>query len=469
VVSIVKISSPETLPRQAKWFLAFWLFTGFLTQMSILPFIENNVGPFEICGLLALVFVHVFKLRTLSVNHPLLKTLLLLAVFGAISQIWLSNSQRLMGTVQTAMLFFLLVFVTLIYNTVLQHRLSPEFLLKTVTYTVLVVGPWIILQGAGSGGDIQAAGPFRNRAHMASYMLTAFWMVLMYTQWPGLKRRVRFVCYTGLALTLYPIAVSGRRSVYLSLIVGLVSLAFVMASASRGKRLRLFLTGALVVGFLGGLYTVADELTPQTAFFKERIGQIGDRLRLAAGTEEEMALEKTFYVFQREGVRLAFYERPLLGIGWGGFARSRFSPTGHEVHSTPLRFLAELGLVGLALYLFFIGILLAGSLRLFRSMRRTPYGASYLTLMIAIWSMSVSYIYNRHITERTFWILLTVFLSAEAFARVWHHLRKGVVSGSGPGGLHWPADTFRSRPPLSLPSQIAARQRTTAPTLPPAQ
>ena len=129
---------------------------------------------------------------------------------------------------------------------------------------------------------------------MGSYMLTAFWMVLIYALWPKLKPRLRLVCFAGLTLTLYAVAVSGRRSVYLSLIVGLLTLAAVVFAANRGKKLRLLVTASFIVLFLGGLYTVGDIVSPQTAFFKRRVTQIDDRLRQAAGINRQDQSTKSY-------------------------------------------------------------------------------------------------------------------------------------------------------------------------------
>lgn len=441
----VKVPVPSTLPRKFQLFITIWLFTGFLTQLTFVPFIRNNIGPFEVCGILALLMYPGFRLRSLRTSHPVVTTLLLIALVAAISQIQLPQSHRRVGLIQVAIMCFLFVFVALMGNISKQHRLSPSFFLRAVTYAVLVIGPWIIFTGISSGGDIQAAGPFRNRAHMASYMLTAFWMILILALWPGLEKKLRYASYAGLGLTLYAVAVSGRRSVYLSLIVGLVSLAFVMAGASRGKRFRLFVTTAFVLAFLGGLYRAGDSLTPQAGFFKKRITEVGDRLKLATGVTDSIQAENSFYALQRRGVIHAFRTNPILGIGWGGFPQSQYSPTGHEVHSTPLRFLAEMGIVGLALYSTLLGLLLGRSWKLFKSMRRSPYSASYLALMTAIWSMSISYLYNRHVTERTFWIFLAVFLSAEAFAGRWHSLRTAMASDPRTRGLLQPAPATRLR------------------------
>jgi O-antigen ligase len=145
--------------------------------------------------------------------------------------------------------------------------------------------------------------------------------------------------------------------------------------------------------------------------------------------------DENFVALQRKGVLQAFNEHPLFGIGWGGFWESRYSPTGHEVHSTPLRFLAELGLVGVALYGTFVILLLTTTARLSALMRRSPYGASYLALAVALWSLCVSYTYNRHLTERTFWLLLAVLFTLEAFARRWQAAQRRAAAGPpSPGG-----------------------------------
>lgn len=423
-----KVTITQTLPGGARIFLSIWLLSAFLTEVGFVPGIRNNVGPFEICGVLSLLLLPAFKLRSLETRHSLIQVLIVITAASALSQIYIGPEQSRFGMIQVAIMAFLLFFVTLLYNVVLRHQLLPSYFLELVTYAVLIVGPWIIINGLSSGGDIQAVGPFRTRAHMASYMLTAFWLVLMLALWPGIKTRLKYASYCGLALTLYAIAVSGRRSVYLALIVGLAALAAVVFWASSGRRSRMIVAAIFIALFLGGLYVVADAISPQTAFFKERVGQIDDRIRQAAGVNSERSGNKDFFALQREGVMMAFRESPILGIGWGGFAKSRFSPTGHEVHSTPLRFLAELGLLGLALYMTMIGILWFGALKMFNSMSKTPYSASYLVLTVAVWSMSVSYLYNRHVTERTFWILLVVFLAADTFASRWHTLRRALAT-----------------------------------------
>jgi len=289
-----------------------------------------------------------------------------------------------------------------------------------VVVSVLICGVAVVVSGVGAAAA-EVAGPFRNRAHMASYMLTAFWLCLIAVFWPGSKAWFRYASLAAIILALYSVAISGRRSVYLSLFLGLAGLVAALVVAQKGKRIRWLLSVGLAVGFLVGMYAAGDRLGVQTAFFQKRVGMVEGRLRSFLG-DAGGDTEGGFFALQREGVRSAVRASPILGIGWGGFPKSRYSPTGHEVHSTPLRFLAELGILGFSLYVCFMGFLLIRSAQLFLRMRASPYGNSYLVLALALWSMNVSYVYNRHMTERTFWIFLAIFLAMETFAADWHTL-----------------------------------------------
>jgi O-antigen ligase len=249
-------------------------------------------------------------------------------------------------------------------------------------------------------------------------MLTTFWLVLIYTVWPdrSLKRWIKTpICLGALLLCLYAVAISGRRSVYLSLFIGLAGLVLIFTMALKRHRLRIGAALLVSLFFLGLLYTRAEDFLPRGMFFQTRVGMITDRLQSASDAFSG-ASESGFMAMQADGIRAATHAHPILGIGWGVFYKYTLNPSRHEVHSTPLKFLAETGVLGLALYLVFLGLLILGSGRLALQMRGSPYAASYLVLAVAISSLTVSYMYNRHLTERTFWLLLLVFLVLEAFA-----------------------------------------------------
>ncbi len=100
----VKVTIPETLPKGLQAFVALWLFSGFLTQLSVIPGIRNNVGPFEICGLLSLILLPAFRLHSVEAGHPLIKILALITLIAAISQLQIAPAQSRFGLVQLAIM-----------------------------------------------------------------------------------------------------------------------------------------------------------------------------------------------------------------------------------------------------------------------------------------------------------------------------------------------------------------------------
>ena len=410
-----------SIPKYVELLVPAWFFFAFFTGIKLLPQLATNVGLFEVIGLLITTGFFASGAQGLGLaRHPLVFLTTLMSAAALISQLQVPSHLRRQGLIQLIILLFLLAFLVLFSALINKYHVPPAWLLGIVVVCVLVSGIIVVVSGVGATAG-SVAGPFRNRAHMASYMLTAFWICLIALFWPGLKTWLRYTSLCSLILALYSVAISGRRSVYLSLFLGLGGLVAALLVAQKGKRIRWLMGVGVAIGFLVGFYVAGDRLTGQTAFFHERVGLIDDRLRSFLG-DEGTATEDSFFALQREGVRSAVRASPILGIGWGGFPKSRYSPTGHEVHSTPLRFLAELGILGFSLYVCFMGFLLIRSAKLFLLMRASPYGNSYLVLALALWSMSVSYIYNRHMTERTFWIFLAIFLAMETFAADWHTL-----------------------------------------------
>jgi hypothetical protein len=407
----------ESLPWFYRIGIGGLVFAAFMTQAKFIPSIRNNIGPFEIIGmfLIAAFLLSPRTVRPLRLNAAMQTAWAILAI-SVVSQVNIPDGRHQVGLINVAIQVFFTLFLVTFYNLLRQYRVSPETLLRWVALALLIVGPWIILSGLDTTGAVQEVGPFRNRAHMAAYMLSAFWMALVYSQWPGLRLRGKLIAYGGVAMTLYAVAVSGRRSVYLSLLLGLTALGITFLAASRQKRLRLVVAGIFILGIIYAMYEYGPRYLPQLQFFQDRVGMIDDRLGDALTVSEDEAAEKGFFALQREGIRLAVTTHPLIGIGWGGFAKSHYSPTGHEVHSTPLRFLAETGLIGFALYVVLMLTLVQSVWRGFMRMRRTPWGNAYFVLAVGLSSLLISYAYNRHVTERTFWLLMAVIFAMELFA-----------------------------------------------------
>lgn len=411
------------IPRFFVWLLAAQVFGAFLTQSKLLPDIPNNVGLFEVTGALFIVLAGLYFLKeNVPVRaHPVLWLLAAILLLAGISQAQIQPETQGFAAINLAILVFMLGFCAMLYNLLLLQPANLEHLLRFFSWSALIAGLWIIGESAAAGGGYGAAGPFRNRAASGISMLTSFWVVLLYAMWPGLSARWRYQLYGTLLIILYCIGIAGRRSVYVSLIFGVGTLVAGSVLTSGRSTLRVCGILLLVVGAMGGLYQYAEEISPAATFYRDRVGMIDDRLEMAAGTGEDA--KDNFIVNQRAAVFRAAADHPLTGIGWGGFYESAYSPTGHEVHSTPLRFLAELGVPGFALYLLLMVRLLWGVTRLWWHCRSTAYRLPALILCAALWSLLTSYVYNRHITERTFWLLMVVLIAAETIFR--QKLRQG--------------------------------------------
>lgn len=411
------------VPSHFIWLLAALTFCAFLTETRFLPIssVRYNVGAFEaisviLCGAM---FTY-FGRYSLPVRiHPLTRLISLILLVAALSTLKLPPERQLSGVINLAVLVSLLVFTVTLYNVILLREQHLVYLLRFFAYSATIIAVWVIVAGVRSGGDPYEAGPFRGRGHTGIYMFASLWVILLNICWPTTSRRERWVFYAMLPLIFYCVGVAGRRSVYVALILGIVGLivGFVVA---RGGRLKVIVPVLIGLFSLGVVLFVLSDYWGPAAFFKERLLGEGDRsLRggLAAymADAEDPRYERNFNVLQRHGALRAVSEHPILGIGWGGFYRSEYSLTGGEMHSTPLRFLAETGIVGLTVYLCFMFRLLWGCLRLWLLTRRSAYHLPALILLVAFSSLSVSWIYNRQITERTFWLLLVIFMSFETF------------------------------------------------------
>lgn len=416
-----KRPSQVHVPRLAMALIAAQAVSTFLSESSFLP-IRTNFGYFELTALL-LVVVTVFLLDTYRLPvkwHPLIMTLGVWFLVALISlfelpQDRLAFSSRFFWiSVPQAMVFFLqFVFSLTLYNLLTLEERLLTYLLRCFAISVPVIVLWVLADQIGSGGDAYVSGPFAGRSHMGIYMFGALWILLVYCYWPDIHRWERWAALPGIGLALYAIATSLRQSVYAATIVGLGGLALSFVIARGRERFQISGTLLLLAPVLAFLYFAGGQYIPQLAFFQRELDGLDSRLEEASETVETAEGQASFDALQWYGVMRAFQENPILGIGWQGFYRSEYSPLGNEIHSTPLRVLAETGMIGMAVYLLFMAIVFTRALRLFLLARKTPYQLSALVLLIAFVSETVSQWYNRMFTDRAYWMLLVVFLVFE--------------------------------------------------------
>jgi hypothetical protein len=389
-------------------------FSAFFTGATLIPSVDNNIGPFEaiVLVLFVILFFYFLRNRLLVQFHFTIAMLFLIVVVAVLSLPNLSDRID-WGVIQFALLVYNALLVLILFNLLIQFPYLIRNLLRFVALGAFVAGIWVMYEGISLNALIGTGGPFRNRSHVGIYMVTAFWLILLYFYWPGVSKFERLAALGVIVVVLYGIAVSGRRSVYLSLFVGLGLLAISFVVLRGTERFKLPVSVIIAGGILFLMAQIGPRYVPQLAFFGDRIALIDDRLELVVGTGDEIEDSDNFILLQREGMFAAVADHPLLGIGWGAFFESEYSPTGHEMHSTPQRFLTELGIIGFSFYLIYNIYLWVGSARLFWRSRSTQYQLPMLIFMVAIWSLSISWVYNRSVTERTYWLLIALFISVE--------------------------------------------------------
>jgi hypothetical protein len=127
--------------------------------------------------------------------------------------------------------------------------------------------------------------------------------------------------------------------------------------------------------------------------------------RPGAADSDALRLEST-----RLGLQ-AWQQHPLLGGGLGAFllARENAGLPALVIHSVPIWFMAEMGLVGLAAYLFFVASLVAVGLSALR--RDAPYARG---LLVAVAAFVVMSLVHDLFFQRTFWFLAGLVVEARA-------------------------------------------------------
>ena len=401
--------------------LVILAFSAYLTETKFLSGLANNIGMFEVVTavLLAFSFVFFYRKRLFISLHSAIYILMALIAVVAISTVKLPASNQVFGLVQMMILVFGLLLTVTLYNILLIDERYFDLFLRSIAYSAAIVALWVVIDQAITGGNYWAAGPFRNRAHSGIVMHTSFWLVLFYV-FKVCKSNLekQLFLWVVLPTIVYCIAVAMRQSIYVALGLGLVGLALGVVVAKSNKRFLLLLPVMVVMVFGTLIYKyVGDDWLAIEMFRRAADATQYEIEKYFIPSDQVVDRDESFSSLQRRGVIDAVSDHPLLGIGWGGFYHSPYSPTGHEVHSTPLRFLAETGLVGFSLYVFLMGRLVFGNFILWIRTRHTPNGLASLILFVGFCSLSVSHIYNRAITERTFWLIMIIALVYDTFIR----------------------------------------------------
>lgn len=421
MTSIVNPSIERRMPGFLHVLLVLLTFSIFLSETKFIPSIRNNIGMFEMSSLLVMfaVLVYFFRNSLQIYAHPLILLMGLWFVVALLSLVNIHAVTFTLSTVAVIIVLFQFVFTLALFNILTFFPSSLRYLLRYILISATIIGLWVLVEQLADPENYLAVGPFRNRSHAGIYMMSVFWMVLVYRFWPGIATWEKVLSYPALGLIAYTMAASLRQSVYTSMIVGLVGLLFSFVLIRGRERFNLSAIMLLLFSLLAVLFLVGGSYLSSLYLFKRETLSLENRWALVLASSDDPEFEESFDAKQRQGAIHAFFDHPVLGIGWMGFYRSEYSDKGHELHSTPLRFVAELGVFGIAIYVSFLWIVLSGAVRLFLRAKRTPYQLSSYVLMVGLFTQVISHYYNRMFTDRPYWILLVVFLVFEAHLKVY--------------------------------------------------
>lgn len=242
-------------------------------------------------------------------------------------------------------------------------------------------------------------GSFRTTGQLAVFALTTSFVVLAYLLHPQQTKRMKFflgILFTSLLLCA---VLAQRSSIIPSLALGfLLTLAY-FTRRSKATLLRYLAVFIFIMGTVYTFVKVNPNLYPRI-FLKtiERIESI-----TSAGPT-------SFVNEQAHAALTALKDAPLFGIGQGRFIYSQYQIPirGFELHSTPFQVLAETGVFGTFAYLLFMGYFYFLAFQNLRLAWNTKWQDFYAVLFLGFISFSLSYLYNRHMRERTFWLFIAL-------------------------------------------------------------
>lgn len=258
--------------------------------------------------------------------------------------------------------------------------------------------------------NFRIQGPFRNPGQLAAFSMTSFFALVAFAVAPKHSRRMKIALWTVAAALFMCALLTARSSIYPSLAIGALLILSYFAIHSK----KLFYISLAFIGLSIGFLLFASFVSPDiyNQFFTRNIKELG---KVIHGTG--------FLHGQMESGFSAFLSNPLSGIGFGRYVDSEYQHLirGYEIHGTVLQFIVETGIVGILSYFVFIGYFLSRAVKNYLLSRKTQWRDFHAILFIGFVSMLPSYLYNRHLRERTFWIYIAlIYLSSRLLAPIQH-------------------------------------------------
>ena len=332
-----------------------------------------------------------------------------------------AHTRPFQAVIELMILLYLLVFYTLFEKLVSTDK-DIRYVINVwlaIAAVVVIIGLWDMgtkfwgwpsfMNLSGDQYEWRVSGTFRRTGQLGVYLLSAFWIVLAAYFLPDTSKWYRFaLLLLMLGIIIVSLAAS-RRSAFAGFLVG--AAVFMFINLKRIKRLALWAGLILcIVLVIVGLLSINKGFAH---YFSYRIAVL----------HPAAILEKDTIKAQRKTVTQAFVENPVLGIGFGGFQGSKYDSTGHEIHSAPGQILAETGIIGILVYVLFLGMLLKLAYQNAFKLNDAKWSQFSTVIFAALFGLYTSALYNRHLRERSFWVLVGIIVCINRLAK-WRSQQK---------------------------------------------
>lgn len=248
-----------------------------------------------------------------------------------------------------------------------------------------------------SAYSFRIIGSFRNPGQLADFCLTSFFVLLAFSFVPKQHRILKVLLWILAPTLVFCALLTGRFSVFPSFAIGFLLISFYFMAQS--KKLILIWVTALILVLAG--FGVSASFNPKIyeLVITRNLDSASNLLAHSGFLSEQL----------RVGGKI-FQENSLFGIGLGRFIQSEYHEfiRGHSFHSTYIQFLAETGIFGMFTYLIFMGYFLMLAYKNLRASWQTSWRDFHAILLFGFVSMLLSYSFNRHMKEHTFWLFIAL-------------------------------------------------------------
>lgn len=343
---------------------------------------ESSWGGILLIILILLIFIAyvINNHLIISINRSLkfiISYLMLFTIFCFLSSLWASNSVYAVAQAQN--MFEIFVATSIMYLA-FQNEKDVDELLELIMYGgyifAIIVAVFYGFSGLMSlfntGGRIST---ITNANTIGNYTLYSALISFYYIS----KKKNRWLIVTLVPL-LFILVLSGSRKVFIALVVG-VLLYFVFNSIGKGKGIPIvFRISFIVIGLIAIVFVLSR--VPALDFVFARINAM---LETISGKNLSDSSTRVRLQLQEIGLSL-FKEHPFLGIGIdnaGIYGGQAFGMTKYYLHGNYIELLADVGLIGTALYYSIYCIMLFRLIK-YRDFTDREYNICFTILIIRL-------------------------------------------------------------------------------------